>query len=119
MTDPHYIPDAGDIVWLHFDPQSGHEQAGHRPALVLTPREYGKHTHLMICCPLTSTVRNNGLEVKVPRGTLEGDFRDSVVMVSQVKTMDFRARKTKFAVRAPTAVVQEVKAKLAAILEID
>jgi mRNA interferase MazF len=60
-----YIPDVGDIVWLHFSPQQGHEQAGHRPALVLTPKAYNDKTSLMLCCPLTTQIKGYPFEMVV------------------------------------------------------
>src|SRR2546428_13686075 len=60
-----YVPDAGDIVWLNFDPQTGHEQAGHRPALVLSPAAYNAKTSLMVCCPMTTQIKNYPFEVVI------------------------------------------------------
>ena len=60
-----YVPDAGDIVWLNFDPQTGHEQAGHRPALVLSPAAYNAKTRLMVCCPMTTQIKNYPFEVAI------------------------------------------------------
>ncbi|MDP0046666.1 type II toxin-antitoxin system PemK/MazF family toxin [Glaesserella parasuis] len=65
MTTQEYIPDVGDIIWLDFDPQAGHEQAGHRPALVLTPTIYNRQTGLLICCPLTTKVKGYPFEVNI------------------------------------------------------
>jgi mRNA interferase MazF len=64
VTTP-YVPDAGDVVWLHFDPQAGHEQAGHRPALVLSPARYNGARGMMICCPMTSKIKGYPFEVLV------------------------------------------------------
>ena len=60
-----YIPDVGHIVWLHFDPQLGHEQAGHRPALVLSPAAYNTKTDLLLCCPLTHQIKGYPFEVPI------------------------------------------------------
>ena len=60
-----YVPEAGDIVWLNFTPQAGHEQAGHRPALVLSPRAYNEKTNLMVCCPMTTQIKNYPFEVQI------------------------------------------------------
>lgn len=81
-----YIPEAGDIVWLDFDPQSGHEQAGHRPALVISPSMYNGRTSLMLCCPLTSQIKGYPFEVYI-----EGP-RLNVALADQVKSLDWRAR---------------------------
>ena len=64
---PRYVPEAGDIVWLNFTPQAGHEQAGHRPALVLSPASYNDKTSLLICCPLTTQIKNYPFEVLIAR----------------------------------------------------
>lgn len=111
-----YIPDARDLVWLDFDPQAGHEQAGHRPALVMTSREYNSRTGLMICCPVTSKVKDNPLVVLLPKGVLE---KESVVLVHHVRTVDFRARNAKFLSSVTYHVFCEVQDKLAAILELE
>ncbi|WP_205297338.1 endoribonuclease MazF [Candidatus Pantoea multigeneris] len=81
-----YIPDAGDIVWMHFDPQAGHEQAGHRPALVLSPKEYNHKIGLLICCPLTTKIKGYPFEV-----TLSSQA-GAVVLADQIKSLDWRAR---------------------------
>ena len=75
-----YVPDAGDIVWLNFTPQAGHEQAGHRPALVLSPAAYNDKTSLMICCPMTTQIKNYPFEVLID-GT-----PSNVVLADQVKS---------------------------------
>lgn len=81
-----FVPDVGDVVWLDFDPQAGHEQAGHRPALVLLPARYNRERGMMVCCPMTSRIKGNVFEVV--------DSRDppSVVLADQVKSVDWRAR---------------------------
>ena len=65
-----YVPDAGDIVWVSFDPQAGHEQAGHRPAVVLSPAAYNGKTGLMVCCPMTTQIKNYPFEVAISGGKL-------------------------------------------------
>ncbi|HYZ21303.1 MAG TPA: endoribonuclease MazF [Rhodopila sp.] len=80
MRSPAYVPDAGDVVWLQFDPQAGHEQAGHRPALVLSPASYNGKTGLMVCCPLTTRVKQYPFGVSIT-----GD-PTSVVLADQVRT---------------------------------
>jgi mRNA interferase MazF len=82
-----WAPDAGDIVWLNFDPQAGHEQAGHRPALVLSPIAYNRLTGMAIIVPMTTRVRGNRFEVAI------GGSRDGVALSDQVKSIDWRARK--------------------------
>ena len=83
-----YVPEAGDIVWLHFTPQAGHEQAGHRPALVLSPASYNR-IGLMLCCPMTTKAK--GYPFEVPIAGKDG----SVVLSDQIKSLDWRARKAK------------------------
>ena len=80
------VPDAGDIAWLRFSPQAGHEQAGHRPALVLSPARYNRSTSLVICCPMTSQVKGYPFEVVVSAD------RPSAVLADKVKSLDWRAR---------------------------
>lgn len=84
-----YTPERGDIVWLSFDPQAGHEQAGHRPALVLSPKAYNAKTRLMICCPMTTKIKGYPFEVAIAGST------PSAALVDQVKSLDWRARKAK------------------------
>ncbi len=86
-----WAPEAGDIVWLNFTPHAGHEQAGHRPALVLSPAVYKDRTGLMICCPIT-TRESYPFEVPVTGVPVTGDH-PSVVLADQVKSFDWRARK--------------------------
>lgn len=107
---PAYVPDAGDIVWLHFDPQAGHEQAGHRPALVLSPARYNGARGMMICCPMTSKIKGYPFEVVV-----SGD-PPSAVLADQVKSLDWRARKAARKGKVSRAVLAEVQAKIRALL---
>lgn len=112
MARSNYIPNRGDIVWLQFTPQVGHEQAGHRPALVLSPSAYNSKVGLMLCCPITSQVKGYPYEVTF-RSTagIEG-----VVLADQVKSLDWRARKAKKKEKADQQVVDEVIAKLHTLL---
>ena len=82
-----YIPEPGDIVWLEFNPQAGHEQAGHRPALVLSQRAYNEKTGLGIFCPITSKVKGYPFEV-----LLKGKKISGVILSDQVKSLDWRAK---------------------------
>ena len=86
MTDS-WAPDAGDIVWLNFDPQAGHEQAGHRPALVLSPGPYNRRSGRMLCVPLTTQIKGRRFEVPI------AGSRDSVALTDHVKSFDWRARR--------------------------
>lgn len=105
-----FIPDTGDIVWLQFDPQAGHEQAGHRPALVLSPAAYNKMRGMMICCPMTSQIKAYPFEVVVSQAP------PSIVLSDQIKSLDWKARGAKKKGSVSTAVIDEVRAKLGALL---
>ncbi len=112
MVERPYVPDAGDIVWLTFSPQAGHEQAGRRPALVLSSRGYNGKTRLALACPITSRVKGYPFEVPLP----PGDTITGVVLADQVKNMDWRARRARFETHAPPQVMAEVLEKLAVLL---
>ena len=113
VTRSPYIPDKGDLIWLSFSPQSGHEQSGTRPALVLSPRAYNQKTHLALMCPVTSKVKGYPFEVTLPVSlSIQG-----VVLSDQVKNLDWVERKAVFKTKAPPEVVNEVKNKIAALLE--
>jgi len=105
-----YVPNAGDLVWLHFDPQAGHEQAGHRPALVLTGARYNGLRGMMICCPMTSRIKNYPFEVIVSHDP------PSAVLADQVKSLDWRARKAARKGKVDAHVLAEVQAKIRALL---
>jgi mRNA interferase MazF len=107
-----YIPDAGDIVWLQFTPQAGHEQAGHRPALVLSPARYNNQRGMMICCPMSSKIKGYVFEVVVEVNP------PSVVLADQIKSLDWRARGATFKGKLGPEIVMDVKAKLAALLQL-
>lgn len=106
-----YVPEAGDIVWLQFDPQAGHEQAGHRPALVLSPLVYNGKTGLMLCCPMTTQIKGYPFEVVIAGKPA------SAVLADQVKSLDWVVRKAKRKARAAPAEMAEVRAKVFALLE--
>ncbi len=105
-------PDRGDLVWISFTPQAGHEQAGRRPALVLSPTAYNAKVGLMLCCPVTSRVKGYPFEVALPSGlSITG-----VVLSDQVKSLDWRVRRAEIAGMVPKGVVAEVLNKLATLL---
>jgi mRNA interferase MazF len=104
------VPDAGDIVWLRFNPQAGHEQAGHRPAVVLSPAAYNAKTSLMICCPMTTQIKNYPFEVLVAGSV------PSVVLADQVKSLDWRTRRAKRKGKVSAAELEEVRAKVRALI---
>lgn len=107
-----YVPDSGDIVWLEFDPQAGHEQAGHRPALVLSPARYNGLRGMMICCPMTSQIKAYPFEVVV------SEDPPSAVLADQVKSLDWRARRAVHKGKAAPAVLAEVRAKIAVLIDL-
>lgn len=109
---PSYVPDMGDIVWLHFDPQAGHEQAGHRPALVLTPARYNSVRGMMICCPMTTKIKGYPFEVVV------SDEPPSAVLTDQVKSLDWRARRATRKGAISPAMLADVQAKIRALLDL-
>lgn len=112
MSRRTYVPDRGDIVWLQFNPQAGHEQAGHRPALVLSPASYNRVSGLMLCCPMTSHKKGYPFEVVVT----DAPDRTSVVLADQVKSLDWKIRKAVKKGTVPSDVIAETLSKLQALL---
>ena len=109
MAQP-YVPDAGDIVWISFDPQTGHEQAGHRPAVVLSPAAYNVKTSLMVCCPMTTQIKNYPFEVVITGPS------PSAVLADQVKSLDWRKRKAKRKGTISVAQFADVRSKIRALI---
>ena len=107
-----YVPERGDAVWLDFNPQTGHEQAGRRPALVLSPTAYNRRVRLAIFCPITSQVKGYPFEVTIP----EGERVSGVVLSDQVKSLDWRQRNAALIAKLPDEVVREVIGKLRTLL---
>lgn len=106
------LPDRGDLVWIDFTPQAGHEQAGRRTALVLSPRAYHQRAPFAVVCPITSKAKGYPFEVSLPEGLLIG----GVVLADQVKSLDRRIRQLDPVGSVPDAVLQEVLARLAPLL---
>jgi len=106
-------PEAGDVVWLEFDPQAGHKQAGHQPALVISPVSYNVKTGLMVCCPLTTRIKGHPFEV-----ITHIDGVDCAVLADQVKSLDWKARRAKKKAVVSGEVMLHVRAKLKALLQI-
>jgi mRNA interferase MazF len=111
MVRGRFIPARGDVIWLNFDPRIGKEQAGHRPALVLSDQSYNKLVGLAVVCPITSHVK--GYPFEVP---LNGKKVSGCVLADHVKNVDWRERKASFAETASDEVVTEALARLAALL---
>lgn len=97
------IPERGDAVWMDFDPQSGHEQAGRRPAIVLSPRQYNDTVGLAIVCPITNQKKGYPFEVDIP----DGSPVTGVILADQVKSVDWRARNAKRAGKLPPQTVNK------------
>jgi mRNA interferase MazF len=115
VNDVAYQPERGDFIWLDFSPQAGTEQAGRRPALVLSPRDFNIGTGLAAVCPLTSTMTGSRFEVPVPRGTrMKG-----VVLTNQFRTIDWIVRNAQFHSKANQELMWEVIGRIEAILSID
>ena len=113
MAARGYVPDASDVVWLEFDPQAGHEQAGHRPALVISPANYNSKTGLMVCCPITTKIKGHPFEV-----ITQVDGVNCVVLSDQVKSLDWKVRRAKKKAVVPPEVMIHVRAKMKALLMI-
>lgn len=112
VVSNNYVPKRGDIIWLQFDPQAGHEQAGKRPALVISPKPYNEKVGLAIMCPITSRVKGYPFEVPLPADlTVSG-----VVLADQVKSLDWQAREAQFACKAPAEAVEDVVMKILVLI---
>lgn len=107
-----WAPDAGDLVWLTFDPQAGREQAGRRPAVILSPGEYNRRSGLALACPITSHVKGYPFEVALPQGLPIG----GVILADHLKSVDWRIRRAEFAGRLPPSVLRDVLDRLAPLL---
>lgn len=105
-----YVPEAGDVVWLQFDPQAGHEQAGHRPAVVLTPASYNGPSGMMICCPTTTRIKGYPFEVAIAGSP------PSVALADQAKSQDWGARRARRKGRVSAGELAGVRAKLRALI---
>ena len=108
------VPDTGDVVWLELDPQAGHEQAGHRPALVLSPSAYNTKTSLLVCCPISSQAKGYPFEVPITNNPkISG-----VILADQVKSLDWQARKAKIKGRVSDYELAATLGKLKALIGI-
>lgn len=107
-----YVPERGDAVWLDFNPQSGHEQAGRRPAIVISPSSYNKKVGLALFCPITNQAKGYPFEAAIPKsGKITG-----VVLSDQLKSLDWRARNIEFIAKLPASVIEEVLKKVKTLL---
>ncbi|NOZ21815.1 MAG: endoribonuclease MazF [Planctomycetes bacterium] len=112
VTTDTFVPERGDVVWITLNPQAGHEQAGRRPALVLSPAAYNGKVGLAIFCPITSRVKGYPFEVTIP----EGLGVTGAVLSDQVKSLDWRARSVEKMSTLPSETVNEVLLKLGTLL---
>ena len=108
-----YVPDSGDIVWMDFNPQLGREQAGRRPAVVLSPKAYNVKSSLLVCVPITNQIKGYPFEV-----VLSGAVATGAALSDQIKSMDWQARKVEVKGKASLAEIAEVTAKIRALLMI-
>ena len=108
----NYVPERGDIVWLDFDPQAGHEQAGKRPAFVLSPAAYNRKVGLALLCPVTNKIKGYPFEVNVP----DGLKITGTVLSDQIKSLDWNARNATFICKLPEEIIEKVLAKATTLL---
>jgi len=107
-----YVPERGDLVWLQFNPQSGHEQAGKRPALVISPSSYNGKVGLSLLCPVTSKMKGYPFEVIIPNDLpIEGS-----ILSDQIKSLDWQSRKASFICKVPNETLAEVISKIELLL---
>jgi mRNA interferase MazF len=109
------VPDAGQFVWIDFDPTKGHEQGGKRPALVLSPRAYNERTRLCIACPITSRAKGYPFEVPIP----EGHRITGVVLADHLRNLSWPERNVSLIGAAPPDLLDEVREKIAPLLGIE
>lgn len=112
---PAYVPERGDIVWLDFNPQAGHEQSGRRPALVISPRGYNKPSGLALCCPVTTRAKGYPFEVPLPTAApVKG-----IVLVDQLRNVDWRSRRAAFIGRLDDETLAEATERLRPLIGLD
>lgn len=109
-----FIPAQGGVVWIDFDPQAGHEQAGRRPALVLTLKGYNNRATLAVLCPITRQVKGYAFEVLVPPGFAVA----GAILADQVKSMDWTNRNTTYLCTLPVHIVEQVVKKITALIAV-
>jgi len=107
-----YIPERGHVIWINFNPQAGHEQAGRRPAVVLSPATYNGKVGLAILCPITSQIKGYPFEVRIPHGLAV----TGVALADQAKSLDWRVRNAELICALPEATITEVLQKLGTLL---
>jgi mRNA interferase MazF len=108
-----YVPERGDVVWITFNPQAGHGQAGRRPAVVLSPKTYNGKVGLALLCPITSQVKGYPFEVPIPDNLPV----NGVILSDQVKSLDWRARNAEKACSLPEESIKKVLQRVKALIE--
>lgn len=108
-----YVPDEGDIVWMNFTPQSGHEQAGRRPAVVLSPKAYNSRAGLLVCVPITNQIKGYPFEV-----VLAGAEASGAALADQVKSLEWKSRQSERKGRTTAAEMAEIKSKIKLLLRL-
>lgn len=107
-----YIPGRGDLIWLNFSPQKGHEQKGKRPAFVISPKAYNQKTNLALCCPISSYQKGYSFEVPIHSQKIKG-----VILADQIKSLDWKARKAKFIEKSQYRILKECLSKIYVLIE--
>lgn len=108
-----YVPARGDVIWLSFNPQSGHEQSGHRPAIVISSKEYNEKVGLALCCPITSKMKDYPFEVRI----IIKNKIDGVILSDQIKSLDWRKREARYIGAASKETMNETVAKLSLLIK--
>jgi mRNA interferase MazF len=111
MVKEKYVPGRGDIVWLNFNPGSGHEQKGKRPAVVISPREYNEKVGLGLFCPITSRIKNYPFEVRI-----ENEKIDGVALADQIKSLDWKTREIEFIAKENPEKISEIIDKISVLI---
>ncbi len=110
-----YVPRRGDLVWLSFDPQAGHEQSGRRPAFVVSPESYNRKTGLFLVCPVTAKVKGYPFEVPLPNGL----DASGVILADQIKSLDWKARRVEYASSTSDSVLNDVVSLVLPLIDED
>jgi len=111
MVKDNYIPERGDVIWLNFSPQIGHEQQGKRPAVVISPQAYNQKTALALLCPITTKEKGYPFEVRINNGKING-----VVLSDQIKSLDWKQRGAEFIVKLRVSEMNEIMEKLSVLI---
>ena len=112
MVKRAYIPNRGDVVWINLDSSFGHEQTGRRPVLVLSPREYNRKTNMVICCPITKSIKGYSFEVEISVGDVK-----SAVLADQIRALDWSKRKCQFIGKVSEMQLLEAQDKISELIK--